>query len=495
MSGNGVLSSSPASAGGSPLRRRGSSSVSVDELSDSRPRLSPTLVRSFDPNDPQVRERQQTLDMDMAMQLSRARRDTVTVSPTLSPTEVTPELPESSMQAGISPSEQWDIDRARGPPLDEVEDSESILTKRHSSAVDVRDLLSQSHDPSLLVSLGDQRSFPSQDDPSTSAYGPLPTYQANVASSSSSAFNFEPLEAFAASEKHTLGLTSPVTTKTKFSLPPPRNRQFTDDIFMPRQTPPQPIQSIPLPPPPALSSESSEPSSSTAIPSNETADSAPPAIAPSPSFPRQRKLSQSNPQPRSHRKRIGGKLALFENINGGSSGANRIPFSLGPGRSSSGVPAANENFLDDNPPLFRSATVPVPALHTGHDRPYRFSFYTNALPSTIHARSFSELPAEGQTFQDLFAGVHRDGNDSQAKDLKRPLSGGSKGYFPGNVKPSNRSRAGFGGGFGLSSYEGDDPESSTWWLDVLSPTDEEMKMISKASFPLSLIFDRRITSC
>ncbi|EPQ59199.1 cora-domain-containing protein [Gloeophyllum trabeum ATCC 11539] len=65
----------------------------------------------------------------------------------------------------------------------------------------------------------------------------------------------------------------------------------------------------------------------------------------------------------------------------------------------------------------------------GHDRPYRFSFYSNALSATIHARSLSELPAEGQTFENLFAGVHVEGN--------------------------------------------------TWWLDVQNPTDEEMKMLSK----------------
>ncbi|KAF6762058.1 hypothetical protein DFP72DRAFT_595015 [Ephemerocybe angulata] len=39
-------------------------------------RHSPTLVRSFNPNDPDVRERQRTMDVDMAMQLSRARRET-----------------------------------------------------------------------------------------------------------------------------------------------------------------------------------------------------------------------------------------------------------------------------------------------------------------------------------------------------------------------------------------------------------------------------------
>jgi len=29
--------------------------------------------------------------------------------------------------------------------------------------------------------------------------------------------------------------------------------------------------------------------------------------------------------------------------------------------------------------------------------------------------------------------------------------------------------------------ESDDPEARTWWLDVLSPTDEEMRMLAKVS--------------
>lgn len=40
----------------------------------------------------------------------------------------------------------------------------------------------------------------------------------------------------------------------------------------------------------------------------------------------------------------------------------------------------------------------------GRRRSYRFSSESNALPTTIHARSLSNLPSEGQTFEDLFAG-------------------------------------------------------------------------------------------
>jgi len=38
------------------------------------------------------------------------------------------------------------------------------------------------------------------------------------------------------------------------------------------------------------------------------------------------------------------------------------------------------------------------------ERPYRFTFYSNTLPSTIHARYLSEIPAPGQTFEELLSG-------------------------------------------------------------------------------------------
>ncbi|KDQ64459.1 hypothetical protein JAAARDRAFT_118292 [Jaapia argillacea MUCL 33604] len=117
-------------------------------------------------------------------------------------------------------------------------------------------------------------------------------------------------------------------------------------------------------------------------------------------------------------------MALFE----GQTGAPPPSFSPG----SFGAIPSYEHF---------NGSVPGVGLGQGHDRPYRFSFYSNALSATIHARSLSELPADGQTFQQLFSGV------------EAPTAGGSVGMS--------------------------DTDSNTWWLDVLSPTDDEMKMLSK----------------
>ncbi len=60
------------------------------------------------------------------------------------------------------------------------------------------------------------------------------------------------------------------------------------------------------------------------------------------------------------------------------------------------------------------------------DRPYRFTFFSDGLASTIHSPTLYELPQEGQSFHELFT------------------------------------------------------SSDTFWLDVNSPTDSEMKILSSA---------------
>lgn len=175
-------------------------------------------------------------------------------------------------------------------------------------------------------------------------------------------------------------------------------------------------------------------------------------------------------------------------------------------------------------PTFLSQPMPINPNHhqlgNGNlqDRPYRFSFYSNALPATIHARSLSELPAEGQSFEDLFTGrggaadeesIHQggngNGNGGPSSGTATPLSyeGGGGAIPMASAKESLLSRAmgnrnmlppsvngdGGGGGNGNGLPKPDDVEASTWWLDVLCPTDDEMKMLSRVSrsfFPLPL---------
>ncbi|KAK0243117.1 hypothetical protein EDD85DRAFT_317023 [Armillaria nabsnona] len=416
-----VLSTSPAPArGGSPLRRRDSVSPS-----DDRPRHSPTLVRSFDPNDPQVRERQRTMDVDMAMHLSRARRETIISSPVSSPYETS--VPQDPISA-LSPNEENEIHIALGDAEADIAEEDLAGARRQPSFVDLRGHVHQTHDPSLLVSL--DTNFEPHDDPSSSAFG-LPTYQANA---SHSRFDFRTMEEFAETEKATLGISSPAT---KFVLPELRN-----------------------------------------LPNEGPSDGAGPSVftIPTPRTARQRKLSQSNTNPRM-RKGIGKKLALFE----GNTGA--VPPSL-PGRLGTSFGGTQLPSSTDDLPT----QVPHGILNTGHDRPYRFSFYSNALSATIHARSLSELPADGQSFEDLFSGIaapspsnphpKNDRSSAFTQPDRRQSSAprnGSHGYFPPAEKPSYDNGNRITGGMMPNGHF----DGSTWWLDVQSPTDEEMKVLSK----------------
>jgi magnesium transporter len=212
---------------------------------------------------------------------------------------------------------------------------------------------------------------------------------------------------------------------------------------------------------------------------------------------RQRKLSQSNPV-----LRRGGRLALFEGI-----GSQATP-------EEGAAPATESSATASVPFKSRAPKNPLSAANgasfapytdtpAGHDRPYRFSFYSNNLPVTIHARTLAELPAEGQTFEDLFKGrATMDETRGQPADgsgtergsvdstMKRSNTGGdTPDRDPNMAQPNGKmsllaraagaaSKTG-GAGTGPGGSPEHDPEAFTWWMDVHSPTDEEMRMLSK----------------
>jgi magnesium transporter len=137
------------------------------------------------------------------------------------------------------------------------------------------------------------------------------------------------------------------------------------------------------------------------------------------------------------------------------------------------------------------------------------------MPATIHARSLCELPSEGQTFSDLFAGKGGVGGEvddinpspragapnSDIGSIGRTASDGATPLNTADTIPSNPKQSllakaagalggqpvpGMSGGgdespLSPSKTQSPDPEASTWWLDVLSPTDEEMRMFAKVS--------------
>ncbi|KAI0774604.1 cora-domain-containing protein [Fomes fomentarius] len=199
---------------------------------------------------------------------------------------------------------------------------------------------------------------------------------------------------------------------------------------------------------------------------------------------RHRKLSASSPAPRR------GKMALFEQGAPPPALGLRAPH-LAAGTLLSALPSYDN--LDDShrgPDPMGLGMGGGPG--SGHDRPYRFSFYSNALSATIHARSLSELPAEGQTFEDLFLGRPHSEDATNASSARPStlnrgpasiVGSAPKSGSPSPVPIANNGTP--GNAKGMPAMPGDrrpgesSTSDNTWWLDVLAPTDDEMKLLSK----------------
>ncbi|KAL1839167.1 hypothetical protein VTJ49DRAFT_1823 [Mycothermus thermophilus] len=150
------------------------------------------------------------------------------------------------------------------------------------------------------------------------------------------------------------------------------------------------------------------------------------------------------------------------------------------------------------------------------EAPYRFTYFNEEFPSTIHSQTISELVQPGGTFRELFIPEPRiiedsedddDGQEQEEVDLYKVLSGqGGDSVLPSRQpslatesrpslrKPSNNgSTKGSSDETTPSRLKTPDPSQTgkpekplkygdrpVWWLDVLSPTEAEMKILSKA---------------
>lgn len=144
---------------------------------------------------------------------------------------------------------------------------------------------------------------------------------------------------------------------------------------------------------------------------------------------------------------------------------------------------------------------------TEEDAPYRFTYFNEEFPSTIHSQTISELLQPGQSFRDLFIpeppeisddssddedATSRQGNNSERhgfglnvhstdtresfmhEESKMPspkvtASEHTEAPTPASCKGQQR-RKELPRGYGARP---------TFWLDVLSPTDAEMRILSK----------------
>ncbi|KZV68126.1 hypothetical protein PENSPDRAFT_540713, partial [Peniophora sp. CONT] len=195
---------------GSPVHARNSSPTHARNPSNDIERAhsnSPTLARHspsisrphHNPLDPDVRERQRTMDADMALHLSRARRSSVSSSPTLptpfhhsdlhSPRDVLERdhYQHEDMFPTFSLQEERDLESARRGPaeMDAVtglpeEDEPTSYARVPSPDLGLAHLaLSQGHEPTLIA--GSRTRLPTSHSPEPDATETgLPLYQPPV---------------------------------------------------------------------------------------------------------------------------------------------------------------------------------------------------------------------------------------------------------------------------------------------------------------------------
>ena len=139
---------------------------------------------------------------------------------------------------------------------------------------------------------------------------------------------------------------------------------------------------------------------------------------------------------------------------------------------------------------------------TEEDAPYRFTYFNEEFPSTIHSQTISELLQPGQTFQELFIPdppeLSEDDYSSEEDLLSHQGNTNDQQMSPSSQSRTGTRHSSIIGGMQYQSAEhsgnatpapsnelgpkerpkryGDRP---TWWLDVISPTDTEMRVISK----------------
>lgn len=111
------------------------------------------------------------------------------------------------------------------------------------------------------------------------------------------------------------------------------------------------------------------------------------------------------------------------------------------------------------------------------DEPYRFTYFNDEIPATIHSHTISELLQPGQTFRDLFRPEPRVLDDSSDEDDDLPSevetqdgNGTQNGNSTQNGSPRMRPTQ-------SPPRVGPRP---TFWLDVMNPTDAEMKVFIRA---------------
>jgi magnesium transporter len=134
------------------------------------------------------------------------------------------------------------------------------------------------------------------------------------------------------------------------------------------------------------------------------------------------------------------------------------------------------------------------------DAPYRFTYFNEELPSTIHSQTISELVQPGQTFRHLFIPdppeLESDSSDDEDEECDWNCRANSTSTYTTTINNTNNGRhfsrhsdstaPGRGSGevnFDLPNRKPKEKRYGprpTFWLDVLCPTDTEMRVLAKA---------------
>jgi magnesium transporter len=162
---------------------------------------------------------------------------------------------------------------------------------------------------------------------------------------------------------------------------------------------------------------------------------------------------------------------------------------------------------------------------TDEEAPYRFTYFNEEFQSTVHSQSISELVQQGSDFQGLFIPEPRILSSDEESDSEDIMSQPSKPRYSGegldaDTKPSTRqasfdirrdgfmsppARDGTNSSSRSASVRGGNKSPDTlapkdnhtdipkisekpvrygerpvWWLDILCPTEDEMKVLAKA---------------
>ncbi|KAF1916221.1 hypothetical protein BDU57DRAFT_516198 [Ampelomyces quisqualis] len=126
------------------------------------------------------------------------------------------------------------------------------------------------------------------------------------------------------------------------------------------------------------------------------------------------------------------------------------------------------------------------------DAPFRFTYFNETFDNTIHSQTISELVQPGQTFRNLFVPdpvVIEDSSDEDT-DEDEMLHLNTNGYNPRaetrspfKTDPGDQTRSTTPRPSETPKPEEQKPKRygprPAWWLDVMSPTETEMKVIAK----------------